>query len=112
MAKNVIRRFTVELDAELAETFAGHVQKYGWIKSRALAGCVRIFMSLPIELQAKIMALNNADNAYSTLLGGLVEDEIQRRIADIPPAQQQEFLELLRQAVAQARRQLARKQQG
>jgi hypothetical protein len=110
MAKDPIRRFTVELDAELAKAFAEYVQDYGWIKSRVLAGCVRVFLSLPKELQMKVMALKNSDNAYSTLLGGLVDDEIRQRIAEIPIDQQQEFFELLRQAVVQARQKLTRKQ--
>lgn len=95
------KTFNVDIDDQLSEQFSNQIEERGFTKYRAIEAAIRAFLVLPSEVQVALMS--NAADAYSILLRGLVEVEIQKHLDDLGPAKEK-FLALLRQAKAKGPR--------
>lgn len=87
----VKKSFGAEISKEVAESFADYCDQRGWTKYRCLEASLRIFLSLPIELQAKLMSDNHED-VRSILVEGLLLAETADFLRLLAPEQRKELL--------------------
>lgn len=91
------KSFNVDIDEKISDAFSAQVEQQGYVKYRAIEGALRVFMSLPLELQSQFIS-NDIDDVYTTLVRGLVDAEIQKHLDELGPAKEK-FLALLKQAI-------------
>lgn len=65
-----------ELDSELVDAFLKQVESRGFKKKRALGGALKVWISLPTEIQAKTLDDAFGENVFSGLLHYLINNEI------------------------------------
>jgi hypothetical protein len=97
------RKFTVELEGNLATAFSEVVVNHGWLKTRAVRGAVKVFLALPTDLQVKVMALNNNGDVYQILIEGLLDVELEKELDALGP-EKAAFLAAVKQARAKVSR--------
>ena len=61
------------MNSELVDAFTQQVEERGYRKKRALAGAVMLWLSLPSDAQAKILHQQSPEEAYSVVLGKVLE---------------------------------------
>jgi len=55
------KAFTVEIESELSELFAGQCENRKYRKYGAISGAVRLWLALPSDIQVKLMELKNSE---------------------------------------------------
>ena len=96
------KNFNVNLDADLADSFAEQTDSRGYTKYKALEGAVKAYMALAPELQVRLISCKTGE-AYQILIDGLLDAEILKHLEKLGPTREK-FLALLKQAKAQSSR--------
>lgn len=71
------KSFTVEIDEAIADNFDLQVQARGYLKYRSIQAAIKLWLDLPVELQARLLdASLNADSLV-TIVEQIVDGRIE-----------------------------------
>ena len=65
------------MDAEIVDAFTNQADTRGQIKKSALAAAVRLWTSLPEEIQARLMNRSLSETAFIELINQMLDTRIQ-----------------------------------
>ena len=94
--------FGAEIDEKVCAAFDAQMLERKGKKWEKVETSLKIWLSLPETLQAKLLTANQ-DNIYNVLVNGLVDAEIEAHLEALGPIKN-ELLRLLREAKVKASR--------
>lgn len=89
------KSFTVDVDSQVSEGFSNQVDKCGYTKYRAVETALRIWTSLPPEIQVSLM-VESPEGLYQLLVERLLDVEVLKILSKMKPQERLHILHSVR----------------
>ncbi len=69
---------SADIDRKIVNTFLSQASKRGFTKKRVLAAAVKLWMELPLEIQAKLLDQSLDSGSFVSLVRHIADEQIKK----------------------------------